>query len=49
VKQSKKFLVAVAVGALALVAFRGLLVSSVRGEADGELDQVRNQLAKRES
>ncbi|MHC4200857.1 MAG: hypothetical protein ACYSU0_12770 [Planctomycetota bacterium] len=48
-KQSKRFLVAVAVGALVLVAFRGLLVSSVRGEADREIEEIENKQAKRKS
>ncbi len=48
-KQSKRFLVALAAGALALVVFRALLVSSVRGEADSEIDEIKNKLAKRKS
>jgi hypothetical protein len=49
VKESKRFLVAVAVGAVVLVVFRAFLVSSVRGEADREIDEIKNKLARRES
>jgi len=49
VKQSKRFLVGVAAGAVVLLAFRALLVSSVRDEADREIDEINNKLAKRKS
>ncbi len=48
-KQSKRFVVGVAVGAVALLAFRALLVSSIRGEADGEIEEINNKLARRKS